>query len=91
MGFRRQEYWRGLPFLPPEDIPNPGIEPASPALQGDPLPLSHPGSPKCCHAIPESGSAQKEPEERWRFAGVRHKKEKGHPKDTLLPSPFDKG
>ena len=29
MGFRRQEYWRGLPFLPPEDIPNPGIEPTS--------------------------------------------------------------
>ena len=29
MGFSRQEYWSGLPFLPPGDLPNPGIEPAS--------------------------------------------------------------
>ena len=32
MGLFRQEYWSGLPFPPPEDLPNPGIEPASPAL-----------------------------------------------------------
>jgi len=31
MGFSRQEYWSGLPCLPPGDLPNPGIEPASPA------------------------------------------------------------
>ena len=31
MGFSRQEYWSGLPFTPPGDFPNPGIEPASPA------------------------------------------------------------
>ena len=37
-GFSRQEYWSGLPFLPPEDLPNPGIEPRSPALQADSLP-----------------------------------------------------
>ena len=30
MGFSRQEYWSGLPFPPPEDLPNPGIEPLSP-------------------------------------------------------------
>ena len=30
MGFSRQEYWNGLPFPPPGDLPNPGIEPASP-------------------------------------------------------------
>ena len=41
MGFFRQEYWSGLPFPPPGDLPNPGIEPASPALQADSLPLSH--------------------------------------------------
>ena len=41
MGFPRQEYWDGLPFLPPGDLPNPGIEPESPALQVDSLPLSH--------------------------------------------------
>ena len=33
MGFPRQEYWSGLPFPSPEDIPNPGIKPTSPALQ----------------------------------------------------------
>ena len=32
MGFSRQEYWSGLPFPPPGDLPNPGIEPRSPAL-----------------------------------------------------------
>ena len=34
MGFSRQEYWSGLQFLPPGDLSNPGIEPASPALAG---------------------------------------------------------
>ena len=37
MGFPRQEYWSGLPFLSPGDLPNPGVEPASlmsPALAG---------------------------------------------------------
>ena len=38
MGFSRQEYWNGLPFPPPENFPNPGIEPRSPALQADSLP-----------------------------------------------------
>ena len=33
MGFPRQEYWRGLPFPPPGDLPNLGIKPGSPALQ----------------------------------------------------------
>ena len=34
MGFSRQEYWSGLPFPPPGDLPNPGIKPMSPALAG---------------------------------------------------------
>ena len=34
MGFSRQEYWSGLPFPSPEDLPDPGIEPTSPALVG---------------------------------------------------------
>ena len=38
MGFFRQEYWRGLSFPSPGDLPNPGIEPQSPALQADSLP-----------------------------------------------------
>ena len=38
MGFSRQEYWSGLPFLSAGDLPDPGIEPASPALRADSLP-----------------------------------------------------
>ena len=38
MGFSRQEYWSGLPFPSPGDLPDPGIEPGSPTLQGDSLP-----------------------------------------------------
>ena len=45
MGFPRQEYWSGLPFPSPGDLLNPGIEPRSPALQVDSLPLSHLESP----------------------------------------------
>ena len=37
-GFLRQEYWNGLPFTSPGDLPAPGIKPASPALQADALP-----------------------------------------------------
>ena len=46
MEFSRQEYWSGLPFPSPGDLPNPGIKSRSPALQADSLPLSHEGSPK---------------------------------------------
>ena len=35
VGFSRQEYWSGLPFPSPGDLPDPGIEPRSPALQAD--------------------------------------------------------
>ena len=37
VGFSQQEYWSGLPFPSPGDLPNPGIEPGSPALQADAL------------------------------------------------------
>ena len=45
MGFSRQEHWGGLPFHSPGDLPDPGIEPLSPALQVDPLPIDPQGSP----------------------------------------------
>ena len=45
MGFSRQEYWSGLPFLSPGDLPDPGIEPRSPALQADSLPIELRGQP----------------------------------------------
>ena len=38
MGFPKQEYWSGLPFSPPGDLPDPEIEPGSPALRADSLP-----------------------------------------------------
>ena len=46
MGFSRQEYWSGLPFPSPGDLPNPGIEPGSPAFQADTLTSEPPGKPK---------------------------------------------
>ena len=45
MGFPRREYWGGLPFSPPEDLSDPGIESMSPAWQVDSLPLNHLESP----------------------------------------------
>ena len=45
MGFPRQEYWSGLPFASPGDLPDSGIELGSPSLQADSLPLLHLGSP----------------------------------------------
>ena len=41
MGFHKQEYWSGLPFLLPGSLSDPGIEPVSPAFQVNSLPLSH--------------------------------------------------
>ena len=52
MGFFRQEYWSGLPFPPPGDLPDPGIKPsssASPALQADSLPAEPLGKPQASH------------------------------------------
>ena len=45
-GFSWQEYWSGLPFPSPGDLPNPGIEPGSPAFQADTLTFEPPGNIK---------------------------------------------
>ena len=45
--FSRQEYWSGLPFPSPEDLPNPGIEPKTPALAGEFFTTEPPGKPSC--------------------------------------------
>ena len=45
--FSSQEYWSGLPCPPPGDLPNPGIEPGSPASQADSLPSEPPEKPAC--------------------------------------------
>ena len=44
MEFSRQEYWSGLPFASPGDLPNPGIEPRFPTLQVNTLPSEPPGT-----------------------------------------------
>ena len=46
MAFSRPEYWSGYLFPSPGDLPNPGIEPTSPALQADSLPAEPQGKPK---------------------------------------------
>ena len=46
VGFSKQEYWSGLPFSSAGDLPNPRMEPGSPALQADALPSESPGKLK---------------------------------------------
>ena len=50
MRLSRQEYWSGLPFPSPGDLPNPGIEPGSPTLQADSLLSEPPGKPAGTHS-----------------------------------------
>ena len=45
MGFSRQEYWSGLPFPSPGDLPDPGIDPRSSSLEVDALTSEPPGKP----------------------------------------------
>ena len=45
MWFSRGDYWNGLPFPSPVDLPDPGIKPMSPALEADSLPSEPPGKP----------------------------------------------
>ena len=51
MEFFRPEYWSGLSFPSPGDLPNPGIEPRSPTLQADSLPAEPPGKPGRTHGL----------------------------------------
>ena len=55
-----QEYWRGLPFPSPEDLPDPGTEPRSPALKADALPSEPPGSVNKLQGFP-GGSVVRNP------------------------------
>ena len=48
VGFSRQEYWSGLPFPSPGDLPDPGIEPGFPALEADTLTSEPPGIWRSC-------------------------------------------
>ena len=75
VGFSRQEYWIGLPFPSLGDPPNPEIEPGSPALQADSLPLNHlkersrgkrakPSEPKLLYRVPLTQTAR--PRKCWK-------------------------
>ena len=56
MGFSRQEYWSGLPFSSPGDLPDPGIKLGSPAFQTDTLTSEPPGKPnKWWYSAPNLG------------------------------------
>ena len=61
LGFSRQEYWSGLPFASPGDLPDPGIKPRSPALQADSLLTELQGKPSLLaivlrSSVPENGT-----------------------------------
>ena len=70
MEFSRQDYWRGLPFSSPGDLPNPGIEPRCPELQADSLLSEPPGKPW------EGRWCSYKREERERKRGRERKKER---------------
>ena len=53
MEFSRQEYWSGLPFPSPGDLPGPGIKPGSPVLQADSLLSEPPGKPHLSWHLPQ--------------------------------------
>ena len=63
MGFSRQEYWSGLPFPSPGDLPHPGIEPGSLALQADSLPSEPPGKP-------DNTCMRSETRKKWRMSSA---------------------
>ena len=51
MGLSGQEYWSGLPFLPPGHLPDPGVEPTSPALAGRLFTTEPHGEAHVCHMV----------------------------------------
>ena len=66
MGFPKQEYWSGLPFISPGDLSHPGTKPASPALSVDSLPVSH------LPLLPVLGRSTKEISIRFYFLTVKN-------------------
>ena len=63
MGFSRQEYWSGLPFPPPGDLPDPGIEPVSPASAGGFFTAEPPGKP--CVELDPVGKKEQVQQMKW--------------------------
>ena len=69
--FSRQEYWSGLPFPSPGDLPSSGMEPWSPALQADSIPAEPPGKHVCNMCI--YNIIRKQMEFKWQlhFSSIR--------------------
>ena len=103
MGFLGQEYWRGLPFPPPGDLPDLGNEPGSPALQADFLSSEPPGMPinRYLHMFTgfPGGASGKEPDCQGRRckrhgSGLRRSPGRRHGKPlqySCLENPTDRG
>ena len=71
MGFSRQEYWSGLLFSPPGDLPNPGIKPTSPALTGTFFPTESPGKPGVCSYLQPKAFSLTGPQYKWELWGLQ--------------------
>ena len=86
MGFSRQEYWIGLPFPSPEDLPNPRIEPRSPAMQADALP-SESGRAHIRSQSPPSKELRNCPKWMWMWTWgpLGNDQESGRAKTRLSP------
>ena len=88
MEFSRQEYWSGLPFPSPGDLPDPGIKPGSSTLQTDALPSEPPGSPSYIKhvqfsSVQFSGSVMSDS---LRPHELQHdRRRQWHPTPVLLP------
>ena len=77
MGFSRQEYWSGLPFLSPGDLLDSGIEPGSPALQADSLLSEPPGKPYKVEVKKKKQKTKEKKKRRWKEGGRKKEEWKG--------------
>ena len=76
MGFSSQEYWSGLPFPSPEDLPDSAMEPGSPAFRTDALPSEPPGkqSKSCPWVVLEKEIVKKKKKKKKRQQYIRERK-----------------
>ena len=77
MGFSRQGYWSGLPFLSPGKLPDPGIEPRSPALQADSLPTELPWKLPTYTQNQEKNSQTQRSRVKWYLSGAVGQQKQG--------------
>ena len=89
MGFSRQEYWSGLPFPSPGDLPIPGIYPRSPTLQADSLPSEPPGKASKVQRMAELCWGHEKG--RWRKPGTQGSGAlpSSHPVRSHIPSSYE--